>query len=103
MRMMIKAQISAENGNASFKDGSLNTKLESILADTKPEAAYFMLEGGLRTAMVVFDMKDSSELPAAVEPWFLAFGASVTVTPVMNGEDFVTSGPSLAATIQKYG
>jgi hypothetical protein len=32
-------------------------------------------------------MKGSWQLPATVEPLFQALGASVYVTPVMNGED----------------
>ena len=47
-------------------------------------------------------MNDVSQLPAAVEPWFLSMGADVTLVPVMNGEDFEKAGPSLGATIQKY-
>jgi len=30
----------------------------------KPEAAYFFPEHGLRSAMMIFDMKDASEIPA---------------------------------------
>ena len=48
-------------------------------------------------------MQDVKELPAIVEPWFLAFGASVQVTPVLNGDDFANVGPSLDAVVLKYG
>ena len=103
MRMLLKAQVSTETANAVLKDGSLGDTLNSILADTKPEAVYFLLEDGLRTVLVVFDMQAVTELPAIVEPWFLAFGASVQVTPVLNGDDFANVGPSLDAVVQKYG
>lgn len=36
---------------------------------------------------MIFDMKGSWQLPATVEPLFQSLGASVDVTPVMNGED----------------
>ena len=85
------------------KDGSLGDTLNSILADTKPEAVYFLIEDGLRTVLVVFDMQDVAELPEIVEPWFLSFGASVNVTPVLNAEDFAKVGPALDAVVQKYG
>ena len=52
--------------------------------------------------MIIFEMTDASQLPAAVEPWFLSMGADITLVPVMNGEDFEKVGPSLGATIQKY-
>ena len=102
MRMLLKAQVSTESTNARLKDGSLGNIVNSILEDTKPEAVYFFLEDGLRTVLVVFDMQDSADLPAFVEPWFLAFGANVTITPILNGDDFAKAGPSLAAVAQKY-
>ena len=36
---------------------------------------------------MIFDMTGSWQLPATVEPLFQSLGASVHVTPVMNGED----------------
>ena len=51
------------------------------------EAAYFYPEDGKRTAVMVFDMEGSWELPPTVEPLFQDLGASVHVTPEMNGED----------------
>ena len=38
MRVLLKAQISLEAGNAAIKDGSIGEKIESIIADAKPEA-----------------------------------------------------------------
>ena len=38
----------------------------------KPEAAYFYPEDGKRTAIMIFDMKGSWQLPATVEPLFQA-------------------------------
>jgi hypothetical protein len=49
MRILLKASIPVETGNATIKDGSLPQKLQSILADLKPEAAYFVAEKGQRT------------------------------------------------------
>ena len=103
MRMLLKATIPTEAGNAGLKDGSMPEGLGSIVEDTKPEAVYFYLENGLRTCFMVFDMDDQSQLPSAVEPWFLSMGAQVIITPVMNGEDFEKAGPSIGATIEKYG
>ena len=103
MRMLLKASIPTEAGNSGLKSGSLSTQLNSILEDTRPEAVYFYIENGLRTCIVVFDMDATSSLPAVVEPWFLSMGAKLTVTPVMNGEDFEKAGPSLGQAIEKYG
>jgi hypothetical protein len=48
-------------------------------------------------------MKDSSQLPAIGEPWFLAFNANVSLRPVMVPQDLAAAGPSLAKAAQQYG
>ena len=46
MRFLLKVSIPVETGNAAISDGSLPKTIESILADLKPEAAYFAEEPG---------------------------------------------------------
>ena len=53
--------------------------------------------------LVVFDMEDVTELPTVVDPWFLPFGAIVTLAPILNSDDFGNAGPPLSAVVQKYG
>ena len=78
--------------------------IEKILADLKPEAAYFFADDdGNRSGSIVFDMKDSSQIPAVAEPWFLAFNAKVSFRPVMNPQDLATAGPSITKAGQQYG
>ena len=103
MRMLLKASIPVEAGNANVKSGSLGSKIESILAEQKPESAYFTLDNGMRTGFIFLDIQDASQIPAILEPWFLAFNASVELTPVMNGEDLGKAGPSIGAAVEKYG
>jgi hypothetical protein len=56
-----------------------NATVEKILADLKPEAAYFFADdNGNRSGSIVFDLKDSSRIPAVAKPWFLAFNAKVS-------------------------
>ena len=103
MRVMIKAIFPVESFNKAITDGSLGDTFGSILGDLKPEATYFGLQEGARTAFVVVDVTDSSELPRLVEPFFLAFNASVECFPVMVPEDLMTAGPDIGAAVQKYG
>jgi hypothetical protein len=87
MRMLLKISMPVEHGNAAAKSGALQRTIQSTIEALKPEAAYFYPEDGKRTAIMVFDMTGSWQLPATVEPLFQNLGATIHVTPVMNGED----------------
>ena len=103
MRILLKASFPVEASNATIKDGSLPHKIQSILADLKPEAAYFLAnEKGHRTAYIVLDLADPSKIPGAAEPFFLAFNASVELFPVMTAEDLMKAGPDIEAAVKKY-
>ena len=104
MRMSLRVSIPAETGNAAAKAGTLGSTIERILADLKPEAAYFYADdGGRRAGSIVFDLKDSSQIPAVAEPWFLAFNAALSLRPVMNPQDFASAQPSIATAVQQFG
>lgn len=103
MRMMMKVTIPIEAGNAAVRSGSLGTTMQKILADLKPEAAYFAEDNGQRTGFIFFDMKESSQLPAIAEPWFLAFNASLTVRPAMTAEDLAKGMPGMERAVKAYG
>ncbi len=76
--------------------------IESILDELKPEAAYFAEENGKRTGFVFFDLKDTSQIPAVAEPWFLAFNAQVEFHPAMNLED-LKKAPGYAPAARAVG
>ena len=104
MRMLLRAVMPTETANAAVRKGTLESTLKKILADLKPEAAYFVAtDSGERCAVIVFDMKESSERPKVAEPWYLAFNAQVTVRPVMTVEDLAAAGPGFQRAIKQFG
>ena len=104
MRMLLRVSIPVDAGNAAVKAGTLGPTIERILADLKPEAAYFYADdNGQRAGSIVLDMKDSSQIPAVAEPWFLAFNAKLSFRPIMNPQDLAAAGPAIAASAQQYG
>ena len=79
--------------------------IQSILADLKPEAAYFLDWDGKRTGFIVFDMQDTSQIPAVAEPWFLALDRTPAWRysfPVMTPADLAKAGPGIEAAVKKY-
>lgn len=104
MRMLLRVSIPVEAGNAAAKAGTLGPTIERILSALKPEAAYFFADdNGNRCGAVIFDMTDSSQVPAVAEPWFLAFNAQIKLQPVMTPQDLAKAGPSIAAAAKEYG
>jgi len=101
--MMLKASMPTEAGNKMAKSGELGTTLQKILGAMKPEAAYFTDYDGMRTAFVFFDMKDSSEIPGLMEPWFLALNASVSLHPAMSAADLAAGMPGMQKAVADFG
>ena len=87
MRMMMRARIPVEAGNAGLEDGTLPAALQAVMALVQVEAVYIGADQGVRTAMIFFDMNDSSDIPAITEPFFQKVNAAVEPVPVMNQDD----------------
>src|ERR1700730_4966380 len=102
MRFFVKISIPVEAGNAAAKKDGLKV-IQTILAQQKPEAAYFIADGGRRTAILILDLKDASEIPGIAEPWFLALNASIEATPAMVPEDLQKAGAAIEQAVKTYG
>ncbi len=87
MRMMLKVKMDTEAASRAIQDGSLPKLLEETMERLQPEAAYFGPEGGVRTAFIIFDLKDPSDIPSISEPLFRGVKASVEMLPIMDRAD----------------
>jgi hypothetical protein len=87
MRTLMKVKIPTAAGNEAIKNGSLPEIFGKSLAALNAEAAYFTSEDGMRTGLIFFDMTDSSDIPSAAEPFYMAFDAQISFEPVMNADD----------------
>jgi hypothetical protein len=103
MRFLVKVEMPVERGNSLAREGMLGKKIQAILEDQHPEAAYFVALNGKRTGLLVLDVQEPSQIPAIAEPWFLAFNASVEATPAMTPEDLQKAGPSIDKVVKKFG
>jgi hypothetical protein len=102
MRFMLNISMSIEAGNASAKEDGFKA-LQRVLEQQKPEAAYFAVQDGKRTGILILNLEDPSQLPVVAEPWFLAFNAAVEATPVMPAEHLLKAGPAIEQAVKTYG
>jgi hypothetical protein len=92
MLMLMNVAIPNEPFNSMVRKGTAGSTIQKILAATKPQAVYFTEQAGQRGAVLVIDMKNSSEIPAFVEPWYLSFDAKCEFRIAMTPEDLGRSG-----------
>ena len=87
MRMMMKVSIPVKYGNKGLSEGHLQQTVMEFVESFRPEASYFVAEGGERTAIFFFDVKTPSDIPSIAEPFFTNLNASIALTPAMNLEE----------------
>lgn len=92
MRMMLTAAIPNEPFNSLVREGIAGAAIEEILAELKPEAAYFVEEHGTRCAVLILDVADQSRIPFFAEPFFLKFNATCRFRIAMTADDIAKAG-----------
>jgi hypothetical protein len=97
MRTLLRVSMDTEKSNDAIKTGSFPDVIRDTVARLQPEASYFYADQGKRTALFVFDLNDSSQIPVIAEPFFMEACATVEFFPAMNLED-LKSGLQMAAT-----
>lgn len=101
MRTLLKITMDVVAANNGIMDGSLPKLMQTTMEKLKPEAAYFTAMDGCRTALIVFDLKDPSEMPGITEPFFMSMHAKVEISPVMNAEDLKKGLEMFQSTMKK--
>jgi hypothetical protein len=89
MRTLLRVSIPLQAGNAAILDGRLMRELQSLMEQIEPEAAYFVTECGVRTALIVFDLKEPSQIVEIAEPLFIRLNAAVEFVPAMTTDDLL--------------
>jgi hypothetical protein len=89
MRTLLRVSIPLQAGNAAILDGRLMRELQSLIEQIEPESAYFVTECGVRTALIVFDLKEPSQIVEIAEPLFIRLNAAVEFVPAMTTDDLL--------------
>ena len=100
MRFLIKARPDTQRINQHIKEGTFDQRMQRVLSELKPEASYFLEEGGRRTAILIVNLQQANEITKVAEPFFF-MGSDVFIHPVMTPEDLAKA--NLHELGQKWG
>ena len=103
MRFMMKVLLDTPKANELARNGEMGSTLKAIIEDARPEAAYFVAEEGRRSAVLIVNFDEPSDMPRYAEPWFLAFDATVTVQPAMTPADLQGAAGGIEAAVRSFG
>ena len=92
MKMILTVTMPHEHFNSYTKDGTIGKILADIMAELKPEAAYFSLNDGKRCAFLVVNVDKASDYVKYAEPFFLKFKADIKFDIVITPEEIKNSG-----------
>ena len=102
MRFLVKVSFPVEAGNAAAKKDGFKV-IQTILEQQRPEAAFFIADGGRRTGILIMDITEPADIPRIAEPWFLALNASIEATPAMIPADLEKAAPAIEQAEKTFG
>lgn len=102
MRFLVRVTLPHETANDLIKHNKLGDVMGDILAEIRPEAAYFTEMEGYRTGIFIVSMSTANEMTKIAEPFFLRFEATVEFHPVMLPDDLMAAAPYLEAAAKKH-
>ncbi len=103
MRLIITMTLPNDPINAMMKAGTFGPTMGRILAEIKPEAAYFTTVDGQRGGYIIVNVDDVSKVPSIAEPLFLAFNAKLDWNVAMTPEDLMKADADIAQAAKNYG
>ena len=92
MKMLMNIDFPSEPFNTLIKEGKAGEIINRILGEIEPENAYFTEQEGARSAVLVIDITDASQIPRCAEPFFLVFNADCRFRIAMTPDDIAASG-----------
>lgn len=102
MRMMLLVTFPTAKFNELCRQGQAGPKIQQILEDIKPEAAYFGKSvGGKRGAVIIVDVAGQADISRVGEPWSLTFDADVEPSVAIVPEELAKIG--MEELTAKYG
>jgi len=87
MRTLMRISIPNETNKGRVTGDTIAPMMRDLTEKIRPEAAYFYPEHGHRSCVMVFDLKDPSDLPVILEPLFIELNAAVELFPAMNADE----------------
>jgi hypothetical protein len=90
MRFLIKVKPDLEHINETIANGTFDDRMQRILSELRPEAAYFLEEDGNRTAIFIADVQKATDITRYGEPFF-HMKAQVYFHPVMTAQELAES------------
>ncbi|MBI2887753.1 MAG: hypothetical protein HYY02_11155 [Chloroflexi bacterium] len=102
MQFLLRVSFPTDKGNAMVRDPNFQQKLDQVMGEIKPTAAYFAAENGVRTVYLAVNIANTYEMPLYLEPFWLSFGATVDMMPAMSQEDFGKAMPIIGELVKKY-
>lgn len=92
MKMLMHVKFPHEEFNKTVKNGTVGEKMQKIIESSKPQSVFFTEANGRRSALMIVNMENESQIPKLAEPWFLQFNADVEFHVVMSPEDLDKAG-----------
>ena len=89
-------------GNALVRDPNLQSRMDTVIGDIRPEVVYFTIEGGQRTVYLIVNLENPEDMPRVAEPLWLSWKADVAVQPVFTGEDMEKGMAVIGEIVKKY-